>query len=66
MPESSRYLVAAGHEAEALQVLQQGAKSNNAELPPGKLIASVQVSSCPVKYRENDKKIYIYDQSAFL
>lgn len=43
IPESTRYLVAAGRIGEATQILNRGAKLNNSSLPEGCL---VQASSC--------------------
>ncbi|KAK3084315.1 hypothetical protein FSP39_011490, partial [Pinctada imbricata] len=41
LPESARYLVAAGNKEDAMKILQKAAKINNKSLPEGRLIASV-------------------------
>ena len=43
LPESARYLVAAGRSDEALTVLRQAAIMNNSKLPHGRLVQSKQV-----------------------
>ena len=44
LPESARYLVAAGRTSEAKRVLQHGFKLNGKILPEGKLIQNGTVS----------------------
>lgn len=43
IPESARFLTAAGYVDDAYKILQQAAKINNATLPEGKLVMSPDV-----------------------
>ena len=43
MPESPRYLIAAGEKEKGIEVLQQMAKVNKAKLPPGNLRIETEV-----------------------
>ena len=45
LPESARYLVAAGKSDEAMVILHQAAKLNRSSLPKGEIIDSATVSS---------------------
>ena len=43
LPESARFLVAAGRKEEAKTILEKASKTNGKTLPPGRLVQSVQV-----------------------
>lgn len=50
MPESARYLVAAGHKDKAEGILKAAAKMNKRRLPSGTLSSSVQVDEISLLY----------------
>lgn len=45
LPESARFLVAAGRKEEAIKVLEKAAKTNSATMPEGRLVSS-KVTQC--------------------